>query len=129
MRPSLRGLPVMIVEDDVLSAKLLAIVLRSEGCEVRIAGSAEAALEVMPSFRPRVIVLDLVLPAMSGLLFAELLRADPATRDVIIVAVTAFNGSEVERAVLEAGCVDYVRKPIDPLTFADRLRNVLRGTT
>jgi CheY-like chemotaxis protein len=55
---------------------------------------------------------------MSGLLLAQRLRAEPATQDAVLIAVTAFNGPQAQRVALEAGFVAYVRKPIDPLSFA-----------
>jgi CheY-like chemotaxis protein len=58
---------------------------------------------------------------MSGLLFAQRLKADPSTRDIAIFAVTAFNGKRTERMALDAGCSAFVRKPIDPMTFTQQL--------
>jgi CheY-like chemotaxis protein len=117
----LTGVPVLIVDDDPPSAKLLGVVLDAEGCETRIARSAEEALDIMRTFVPRVLVLDLVLPRMSGLLLAQQLKSTPATRDLVIVAVSAFNGPETQRVVAGAGCQAYVRKPIDPIAFPQLL--------
>lgn len=116
---------MLIVEDDGPSAKLLTIVLRGEGCAVRVMPSAEAALGALASFQPRVIVIDLVLPLMSGLLLAQTLKASPATKDILLVAVTAFNGSAAERMALDAGFAAYVQKPIDPLTFPKIVHDLL----
>jgi CheY-like chemotaxis protein len=115
------GVPVLIVEDDPLSAKLTSIVLASEGAIVRIATSAEEALDTLREFLPRLIVLDLVLPRMGGLLFAKAVKADDRHRDAFIVAVTAINGPETRRIAEESGCDGYVRKPIETETFARTL--------
>jgi CheY-like chemotaxis protein len=117
-RGPLAGLCVLVVEDDPASAKLVSIVLAGEGAEVHTASSAEDALEHIGRFAPRLIVLDLVLPFMSGLLLAQRLKASPATRDSVIIAVTSFNGPEIERLTRSAGCDAYVRKPIDVHSFA-----------
>jgi CheY-like chemotaxis protein len=116
-KSSLNGLRVLIVDDDPASAKLEKVVLESEGGDVQVAGSAEAALDVVETFNPRVIVLDLVLPRMSGLLLAEHLKAKATTKDIVLVAVSAFDGRETQLIAQAAGCRAYLRKPIDPATF------------
>lgn len=123
----LANVRALVVEDDPASAKLLALVLRDEGCDVTVAASAEAALVALETSIPHIIVLDLVLPLMSGLLLAQQLRARPDTAKVPIIAVSAFNGNEVERAALAAGCAVYIRKPIDALSFPQFLRAYLGG--
>ncbi|MEO6953882.1 MAG: response regulator [Polyangia bacterium] len=110
-------LPILIVEDDPAGAKLLAVVLADEGCPVRVAHTAEEALLILRSYRPRAILLDLVLPTMSGVMLAGLVRQDPVHHDVPIIAVTSLNGAMGERIALEAGCTAYVRKPVDALEF------------
>jgi CheY-like chemotaxis protein len=112
---------VLVVDDDPANAKLLSILIHSEGYRSVIARSAEDAVCMLAYFRPRLIVLDLVLPLMSGLLFAQRLKANPKTQDITIVAVTAFNGSEAEQMAREAGCAAYIRKPIDPVSFTQLL--------
>lgn len=124
---SLRGLRVLVVDDDPASAKLLAVVLGGEGCEVRTAASAEEASQALPEFGPAVIVVDLVLPLMGGLVFAEQVKADPKTAAIVIIAVSAFNGRPTEQAALAAGCAAYFRKPIDPLQFPARVCAALEG--
>ncbi len=116
-----KDVPVLVVDDDAAGAKLASILLRNEGCDVRVAQSAEEAFNVLEHFRPRVIVLDLILPLMSGLLFAQHIKGDPATSDIVLVAVTVINGPDTERMALSSGCAAYLRKPIDALTFAERL--------
>jgi CheY-like chemotaxis protein len=128
-RPDLRGVRVLVVDDDAASAKLLAVVLGAEGCEIRVAYSAEEALDILGGFRPRAIVLDLILPLMSGLLFAQRLKSDAAMRDLVIIAVSAVNGPGAERAALGAGCAAFIRKPINALTFAQLLLESLGPAT
>ena len=124
----LSGLSALVVDDDAASAKLVAVVLRGEDCEVGIARNAEEALATLATFRPDFIVLDLILPLMSGLLLAQRLKADPATRAIVIVALTVVNGPDAERAALAAGCNAYFRKPIEPLSFPERVLVCLKGT-
>jgi two-component system cell cycle response regulator DivK len=124
---SLDGIRVLLVEDDPLSLKLLEAVLAGEGSEVRSARSAEEALEVLQSFRATVAVIDLILPLASGLLLAERLKSDPATSDLVLIAVTAFNGPEARRMATAAGFSLYVRKPLDPISFPGLLLAAMRG--
>ena len=112
------GLRALVVEVDPASAKLLSVVLALEGAQVHVCTSAEDALAQLGDIAPRLIVLELVLPFMSGLLLAQRLKAAPKTRHTVIIAVTAFNGPETERVARSAGCDAYVRKPIDALSFA-----------
>jgi CheY-like chemotaxis protein len=124
---TLQGAAVLLVEDDPPSLRLLQAMLRVEGCDVRSATSAEEALFLLRTFRPSLIVIDLILPLMSGLLLAQRLKADPSTQDIALVAATAFNGPAVERVALATGFCAYVRKPIDPNAFCELLRATLEG--
>jgi CheY-like chemotaxis protein len=114
---TLKDVPVLVVEDDASNAKLVAILLRAEGSDVHISRSAEDALTVIPIFKPRVIIMDLVLPKMSGVVLTQHLKKDAATRDIAIIAVTAYTGHEVERTARAAGCAAYLAKPFDAFAF------------
>ncbi|MES1165710.1 MAG: response regulator [Verrucomicrobiota bacterium] len=121
----MRGIRALIVDDDPISAKLLALILSGEGCDVRVASEAEEALRIAATFVPRVIVVDLMLPGMSGAVLTELFRVNPLTRSATILIVTAFDGLATERLALAAGGDAYVRKPIDALAFPSLLRGLL----
>jgi CheY-like chemotaxis protein len=110
---------VLIVDDDAPSVKLLTVVLEAAGCEVRFARTAEEAFETLRSFHPTVALIELILPLTSGLLLAQRLKADPATAEIVLIAVTALNGPDTERLAHEAGYSLYVRKPIDPTSFVE----------
>lgn len=104
---------------------MLVAALTGEGCEVRVATSAEEALDVLSGFEAAVMVLDLVLPRMSGLLLARRLKSVPSTRDMVIIAVSSLDGPETERLALEAGCGAYLKKPISPFTLASTIAGLL----
>jgi two-component system cell cycle response regulator DivK len=123
----LAGILVLVVDHEPRNARLLLKLLANEGCEVKIARSAEEAFLVLGTFPAQLIVLDLVLPRMSGLLFVQQLKAAPSTRDIVVVALSTVNGSEVERLAMEAGCVAYIRRPIDVHTFARTVAGYLGG--
>jgi CheY-like chemotaxis protein len=114
----LAGIPVVLVEDDRLSAKLMSLLLGLEGAIVSVAHSAEESLPLIELLRPPLVVLDLLLPRMSGLLLVHQIKLETWAADIAFVAVTSFNGADAKRVALQAGCADYIRKPIDTDTFA-----------
>lgn len=125
----MNGTRVLIVEDSVVNAKLVAYVLGARGCVVEVAASAREARVILEGFAPEVVLMDLQLPEEDGLTFTRALRRDPATRDVAIVAVTAYAmKGDAERA-LAAGCDGYITKPIDTRTFVDELSELLAERT
>lgn len=105
--------PILVVDDNPINLKLVRVILTTEGYDVRTATDAEEALEVLRELRPRLIVMDLQLPGMDGLELTRRLKADPATSDIAILAVTAYAMKGDEQKALEAGCDGYVSKPID----------------
>ena len=111
------GEPILIVDDNPINLKLARVLLTGEGYQVRTATDAEEALEVLQQFKPRLILMDIQLPGMDGLSLTRRLKADPATKDAIILGLTAYAMRGDEEKVLEAGCDGYVPKPIDTRTF------------
>jgi CheY-like chemotaxis protein len=119
---------ILIVDDNPQNLKLARVLLRSEGFEVRTAVHAEEALKVLDAFQPRLILMDLQLPGMDGLELTRRLKADPQTREILIVALTAYAMKGDEEKALAAGCDDYVPKPIDTEQLPKRIRALLEGT-
>lgn len=119
--PSPKDIRILIIDSDPPSRRLMQAVLEQEGCELRSASSGREALALVGEYRPTLVLLELVLPDVSGIELVRRLKSDALTRNAVIVAVTALNGPETQRAALEAGCADYIRKPIDALSFAARL--------
>jgi CheY-like chemotaxis protein len=119
------GEPMLVVDDNEQNLKLVRVLLRSEGYEVRTAVDAEEALRVLDGFMPRLILMDLQLPGMDGLELTRRLKADPARRHITVIAVTAYAMKRDEVAALSAGCDGYVSKPIDVTTLPALLRSHL----
>ena len=111
------GESILIVDDNPLNLKLVRVLLTGEGYDVRTATDADEALLVLESFRPRLILMDLQLPGMDGLELTRRLKAEPATRDTVVVAVTAYAMKGDDQKALAAGCDGYVVKPIDTRTL------------
>jgi CheY-like chemotaxis protein len=111
------GEPILIVDDNPVNLKLMRVLLAAEGYEVRTAADADEALTVLGRFQPRLILMDIQLPGMDGLELTRRLKAGPATRDTIILGLTAYAMKGDEERILQAGCDGYVAKPIDTRTF------------
>jgi len=111
------GEAILVVDDNPANAALIIFLLEDCGYEVRSAADADEALAIVERFHPRLIMMDLQLPGMDGLALTRRLKAGPETRDIVIVALTAYAmKGDAERA-REAGCDDYVTKPIDTRTL------------
>jgi CheY-like chemotaxis protein len=123
----LQGVTVLVVEDHSASARMTAALLAAASAQVRTVGTAEAALSLLETFLPRVVVVDLVLPGIGGIELVTMLKANDRTRDIVCVAVTVINGHDLEQAARNAGCADYLRKPLDTDTFASTIAKHLRG--
>jgi CheY-like chemotaxis protein len=121
------GEPILAVDDNAANLKLVRVVLQLEGYDVRTATTADEALAVLETFRPRLILMDIQLPGIDGLELTRRLKADPATRDTIILALTAYAMKGDEQKALEAGCDGYVTKPIDTRTLPGVVAAFLRS--
>ena len=107
------GEAILIVDDNPTNLKLVRILLQGEGYDARTATDAEEALELLKSFHPCLILMDVQLPGMDGLELTRRLKANADTREIIIVGLTAYAMKGDEQKVLAAGCDGYVSKPID----------------
>jgi two-component system phosphate regulon response regulator PhoB len=119
---------VLIVEDEPALVTLLQYNFESSGFAVAAAGDGEDALVQIAERRPDLVVLDWMLPAVSGIEVCRQIRRKPETRDLPIVMLTA-RGEEGDRVRgLESGADDYVTKPFSPAELIARVRAVLRRT-
>jgi CheY-like chemotaxis protein len=101
---------ILVVDDDKVHLRLLDVVLTQIGYSVRTASSGEDALDVIRRIRPRMILLGLQLPGMSGLDLTRRLRTHAAIRDVVIIAVTVAASQGDIDVALASGCDDHVVK-------------------
>jgi two-component system, cell cycle response regulator DivK len=105
---------VLIGEDEPDNQIILQTVVESlVGARAAVAGDGLAVLASVERERPRMILLDLMLPALDGFEVARQLKGDPATRTIPIVAVSAMARPDDRDAALAAGCDDFVRKPFE----------------
>jgi CheY-like chemotaxis protein len=118
----------LVVDDTPLNLKLVVALLRANGFVVESAETAEAARDKLAAAPFDVVLLDLRLPGMDGLELARHLRADPAQRGLVIVAVTANAMKTDEAAARDAGCDAFVTKPIDTRALVPLLRELTRAS-
>ena len=108
---------VLIVDDNPTNLKLVTYVVKAQGYDVDTAGDAQAALAAIAANKPACVLMDLQLPGIDGLELTRRLKADPKTKDIAVIAVTAYAMKGDREKAIEAGCDDYVTKPIDTRTL------------
>jgi two-component system phosphate regulon response regulator PhoB len=117
---------ILVVEDEVAIQELLRYSLEQSAFEVIVVDSAEEALSEIHAQLPAMVLLDLMLPGMSGVTLAKRLRGEARTRELPIIMVTA-RADEADRVQgLDLGADDYVNKPFSPKELIARIRAVLR---
>jgi CheY-like chemotaxis protein len=109
----MEGKSILIVDDNTQNLKLARVVLANEGFDVYTASNAEDALQLLRTVTPRLILMDIQLPGMDGLELTRRLKADPATRAVRVIALTAYAMKGDDEKAFAAGCDGYITKPID----------------
>ncbi|MGA7274991.1 MAG: response regulator, partial [Candidatus Udaeobacter sp.] len=120
------GRKILIIEDEIDVADLLTLNLRKAGYKVSTAADGASGLQNARDDKPDFIILDLMLPKMSGLEVCKILKGDTATAHVPILMLTA-RAEEIDRIVgLEFGADDYVTKPFSPREIVLRIRAILR---
>jgi CheY-like chemotaxis protein len=120
---------ILIVDDNLTNLKLTRLLLEQERYNVRTATDAEAALEILKTFQPRLILMDIQLPGMDGLELTRRLKSNSTTRQVTILAFTASAMKKDEEKAAEAGCDGFIAKPIDTRSLGRILAEHLRRGT
>ncbi len=121
---------VLIVEDDVNNrAVLQAVVEDIVGAATMLADGGREALEVVRQTVPDLVLLDLLIPEPDGFAVARLLKADPATARVPIIAFSASTRSEQREAAYAAGCDRFISKPFDIDVVEESIRDLLGGAS
>lgn len=115
---------LMIVDDDPGTVRLLIEILKGMG-KVRFTTRGAEAVEMVRSFGPDLILLDIEMPEVDGLHVCEQIKSDPAFEDVPILFVTSHGDVEVETRALTAGAIDFIAKPPHPPVVQARVRNYL----
>jgi len=108
---------ILVVEDNPLNRELVVDLLEGAGYAVLQAEGGVGLLERVKAAQPGLILLDLQLPGLDGVTLARQLKANPATREIPVLAMTAYARLEDQERAMEAGCDGYLRKPLDTQGF------------
>ena len=118
---------ILIVEDHELNMKLWNDVLEAQGYALLKTAFGVEAVEIARARRPELILLDIRLPDISGFDVARALKADEATRQIPVIALTAFAQTEHQQQSLTSGCDGYISKPVNVLNFLKTVETWLGG--
>lgn len=117
---------ILIADDNQANRELLEAYLATFDCDVDIAVDGQDTLVKVQSFQPDLILLDVMMPKLNGFEVCQKLRADPATKRIMILMVTALNeAGDIERAV-KAGTDDFVSKPVNKTELLKRVQFMLK---
>lgn len=117
----LQGKQILVIEDIVENMRLFEAILRLDGATVLPALNAREGIALAQTHQPDLILMDVHMPGMDGLTATRLLRADPETRSIPIIAVTASVMMDDLNETIRAGCNGYLTKPLDPAQFVQQL--------
>jgi two-component system, chemotaxis family, CheB/CheR fusion protein len=110
---ALNGIAILMADDDVDTLEVLGEFVAHEGATVRIAGSGQEALEILRTWKPDVVLLDIEMPDMDGCELLTLIHRQPALHDVLAVAVTGYDDASDRMRCDDAGFAGHVTKPFD----------------
>ena len=117
---------VLIADDNAANVELLEAYLAGIDCDVDIANDGQETLDKVASFQPDLILLDIMMPRLSGFEVCKQIKDNPDTRHIMILMVTALNElGDIERAVA-AGTDDFLSKPVNQIELTKRVQNMLR---
>jgi two-component system cell cycle response regulator DivK len=116
---------VLVVEDDPHSSRVAMKALEHAGFRCRAAASAGEALDALRVERPDLVVMDFNLPGLDGVELTRWLKEDEHTRDIPVVAVTAYAMEGDADIAREAGCAGYIAKPYDPAVLVREARRLI----
>ena len=119
------GEMILVVEDSALNRKLVETVLHPQGYRLLNAVDGQEAIAIATREQPDLILMDLGLPRVSGYEATRILKSQPETAHIPIVAVTACAMADEREQALALGCEDYITKPIDTRAFPGQVRQYL----
>lgn len=117
---------ILVVDDDKLSLTLMTNILKAEGYMVYPFDNGSSILEMVYLIKPSAILLDIILPGIDGFEICKMLKGDIQTQDIPIIMITGRTHSSDVKKALELGAFDYIKKPIDEVELAARVKSVLR---
>ena len=121
-----RNAKILVVDDEAVIREAEASVLKDLGYEVIEAGSGMEAIDVARQQKPDLILLDIMMPSMTGIDVCRQLRADKETSETRVIVVSGLSAKQALEESIIAGADDFLAKPIDKLELAVRVRSMLR---
>jgi len=117
---------VLIADDNMANCELLDAYLADEDYDISMAHDGQETLDKVASLQPDLILLDIMMPKLSGYEVCQQLKQDAATKEILILMVTALNeDGDIEKGVA-AGCDDFLSKPVNRLELKTRVKSLLR---
>ena len=120
---------ILLVEDNEMNRDMLSRRLARRGFEVISAVDGQQGVDMARSEAPELILLDMSLPVLDGWAAAGRIKADPATKDIPIIALTAHAMAEDREKALQAGCEEYDTKPVHLKRLLGKMNDLLGGTS
>lgn len=117
---------ILVADDNPSIRGPLCFLLEEEGYDVEVAENGEEALQKVRQSKPDILFLDVMMPLRSGYDVCRAVKANPDTKDVYIIILTAKGKSEDKEAGLEAGADEYIFKPFSPIKIVEKVRTILR---
>ncbi|TNF72191.1 MAG: response regulator [Acidobacteria bacterium] len=118
---------ILLIEDNEMNRDMLSRRLTRKGFEIAIAEDGERGVEMAKSESPSLILMDISLPVMDGYEATRQIKADPTTRSIPVIALTAHAMSGDREKCLQAGCDEYETKPVDLPRLLEKIRGLLTG--
>jgi CheY-like chemotaxis protein len=118
---------ILVVDDNATNRKVCRAILAGEGCRIDEAANGAEGLAAARKELPNLILMDVQMPVMDGLEALRHLQADPATRGIPVVALTAYAMKGDRERLLDAGFVEYLSKPLDIDSFLEVVRRYIAG--
>ena len=122
----LTGSKVLIADDNEQNRELLDAYLADEDYEILMATDGQETLDVVATHQPHLILLDIMMPRMSGYEVCEKLKGDAETQGIPVLMVTALNETNDMEKAVKSGCDDFLTKPVNQLELKTRARSLLR---
>jgi two-component system cell cycle response regulator DivK len=120
---------ILVVEDNLTTAGMMQLQLELLGYQVKVVTNGLEAMEVAPSTRPDLIVLDMRMPKLNGFDTAKQLRQNAGTKDIPILAATAFANPGAREKCLASGCDGYISKPFDHHQLGNAIAKLLNDAS
>ena len=118
---------ILVVDDSTTNVVLLEAILDEKGYKIETALSAKEAYSIIDKESPDLILLDLLMPKISGFDFLEQLRKKEKTKNIPVIVVSALTDDENIEKILQLGAIDFVKKPIDLQYLVEKVESVLQN--